>query len=92
MGPIAVAEHLALPNKHDLNATRHVDGTLLERLSISPLNINYHIDHHLFPSVPYYHLPQLHKRLMEERVYREHAHCTPTYTGLKGGVLAEVIR
>ena len=24
------------------------------------LNMNYHIEHHMFPMVPYYHLPALH--------------------------------
>ncbi len=47
-----VAEHLLLEGEHELNSTRHVEGTLLERLSIAPLNINYHIAHHLFPTVP----------------------------------------
>ena len=27
------------------------------------LNMNYHLEHHLFPSVPYHHLPQLHAEI-----------------------------
>ena len=27
------------------------------------LNMNYHLEHHLFPSVPYYNLPQLHEEI-----------------------------
>jgi fatty acid desaturase/nitrite reductase/ring-hydroxylating ferredoxin subunit len=27
------------------------------------LNMNYHLEHHLFPAVPYYNLPQLHQEL-----------------------------
>ena len=30
----------------------------LERLFIAPLNMNYHAAHHLWPSIPYYNLPQ----------------------------------
>lgn len=29
------------------------------------LNMNYHVEHHLFPAVPYYNLPQLHEELKE---------------------------
>ena len=30
----------------------------LERLFVAPLNMNYHAAHHLWPSIPYYNLPQ----------------------------------
>ena len=29
------------------------------------LNMNYHVEHHMFPSVPYYHLPALHEEIKE---------------------------
>lgn len=87
-----ITEHLALPNKSELDASRHTDGTLLERLSISPLNINYHIDHHLFPLVPYYNLPKLHALLLDNKYYREHAHINKTYLGIKDGLLGEIIK
>lgn len=87
-----IAEHLALPNRNELDASRHTDGTLLERLSISPLNINYHIDHHLFPLVPYYNLPILHDHLLKNEHYREHAHINKTYLGIKDGLLGEIIK
>jgi fatty acid desaturase len=29
----------------------------VERLFLSPMNMNYHIGHHLWPSIPYYNLP-----------------------------------
>lgn len=87
-----IAEHLALPNRNELDASRHTDGTLLERLSISPLNINYHIDHHLFPLVPYYNLPLLHELLLKNNYYCEHAHINKTYLGVKDGLLGEIIK
>ncbi len=86
-----VAAHLALPNEHERKASRHGSGTFLEPHSINPLNINYHIDHHLFASVPWFNLPKLHARLMKEPNYRAHAHFTPTYTGLRNGLLSEII-
>jgi fatty acid desaturase len=30
----------------------------LERLLVAPMNMNYHAVHHLYPSIPYYHLPE----------------------------------
>jgi len=35
----------------------------LERLFISPMAMHYHAEHHLFPSVPYYNLPALNRRM-----------------------------
>lgn len=35
----------------------------IERVLIGSLNVNYHHEHHLFPSVPYYNLPHLHTML-----------------------------
>jgi fatty acid desaturase len=29
-------------------------------------NLNYHLDHHLFPGVPWYNLPKLHDILQDE--------------------------
>jgi len=88
----SVAEHLMLENEHELNRTRHVDGTWFERATIAPLYINYHIAHHLFPLVPFYNLPKLHERLMEEEEFRMKAKLVSTYLGLRDGVLGEMIR
>jgi fatty acid desaturase len=30
----------------------------LERLFVAPMNMNYHAVHHLYPSIPYFHLPK----------------------------------
>ena len=51
--------------------TRHVLGTLMERIFIEPLNVNYHTAHHLFPAVPLSNLPQVHQRLLQHPAYRE---------------------
>ncbi|MBW8883670.1 MAG: fatty acid desaturase, partial [Planctomycetia bacterium] len=46
----------------DTIANRHRLITFLsnpiERIFVSPLNMNYHAAHHLWPSIPYYNLPQ----------------------------------
>lgn len=85
-----VAEHVGLPSSHELNTSRHVDATLLERWSISPLNVNHHLAHHLFPSVPQYHLPELHQLLLLDETFRQHAHCIKTYLGTEGGLMGEL--
>lgn len=87
----SIAEHLVLDNEHELNASRHVDGTLLERLSIAPLGINYHIAHHMFPAVPFYNLPKLHNRLLNDPTYRGKAAILPNYSSFRNGVLSEMI-
>ena len=47
--------------------------TFLEALFILPRNIGYHIEHHWYPSVPFYNLPAFHARLMEDGSYRANA-------------------
>jgi fatty acid desaturase len=71
--------------------TRHVQGTLLERIFIAPLNVNFHIAHHLFPAVPLYNLPQVHQRLLQNPAYREEAERYRDYLGSTDSVRAELI-
>jgi fatty acid desaturase len=33
-----------------------------------PHHVNYHLEHHLYPAVPHYHLPALHRALREKGV------------------------
>lgn len=44
----------------------------LARLVMFPHHVNYHIEHHLFPAVPHYHLPRLHAELRARGIL-EHA-------------------
>jgi fatty acid desaturase len=88
-----ICEHLAIPNRNELDASRHTDGTLFEHLTVAPFNINYHVDHHLFPGVPYYNLPKLHALLLKNPNYTGHAILNRTYFGSgRGGLLGEIIR
>lgn len=86
-----IAEHLGLPNETELDASRHTEGTWLERLTLCPFNINYHIDHHLFPQVPWYNLPALHEQLMCDPAYRGRAHINKSYIGGHRALLDEII-
>lgn len=47
-----------------------------EGFLLSPYNINYHIEHHFYPSVPFYNLPALHKILLQDPNYQKSAHIT----------------
>lgn len=60
-----IAEHSAVRSTHpDLAETRTTIPRWWEAVLILPRNIGYHIEHHWYPSVPYYNLPQLHAHLM----------------------------
>ncbi|SNT25569.1 Fatty acid desaturase [Noviherbaspirillum humi] len=60
----AIAEHGAPAGyASPLTAARtNLPGPLL-RLLLFPHHVNYHVEHHLFPAVPHYHLPRLHREL-----------------------------
>lgn len=76
----SVAEHYGeLAYDHLLTSTRSVKATRLEQFFIAPHKVGYHLEHHLYPGVPFYHLPQLHQLLMQEEAYRGKAHITPGY-------------
>lgn len=65
----AIFEHGAV---HDLsspltaarsNVTSGSARAWIARLVLFPHHVNYHLEHHLYPAVPHYHLPQLHRLL-----------------------------
>lgn len=76
----SIAEHFGSVDYGDpLRETRTVVPNLFERLTICPYGINWHIEHHLFPSVPFYNLPELHETLMRNPTYRSRALVTHGY-------------
>ncbi len=81
----SIAEHHAIEigaPKTAYPRTRTTQATLIERIFLAPKNVNFHIEHHFFPSVPFYRLPELHAILMTKPGYREGAHVTRTYWGV----------
>ena len=73
----SVAEHFGeLGYDHALTSTRTIKVNPVERFLLAPHNVSYHLEHHLYPGVPFYHLPQLHQLLMKSEVYQEKAHIT----------------
>lgn len=61
------AEHMMTVPGHPLTQSRTITSNRL--LSFLNINLNYHLEHHLFPAMPWYNLPRLHALLQDE--YRE---------------------
>lgn len=60
----SIAEHACTEKTEDfLRNTRSTRAGLLARLTVAPMSVNYHIEHHLMASAPFYRLPELHKLL-----------------------------
>jgi fatty acid desaturase len=84
----AIAEHGATTDfSSPLTAARtNVAPAWLEWL-IFPHHVNYHIEHHLYASVPHYHLPALHRE-MRSRGVLEGAEAVP-FRATLGKIFAE---
>ena len=65
----SIAEHFGLAWSHELNSTRNVELNFFESFFIVPHSANYHLAHHLYPSVPFYNLKKLQTVLMQSEVY-----------------------
>ncbi len=48
------------------NRTSGSIGNGFARLVLFPHHVNYHVEHHLYPAVPHYHLPALHRLLVDK--------------------------
>ncbi|MEO0897569.1 MAG: fatty acid desaturase family protein [Bacteroidota bacterium] len=84
----SVAEHFGeLAYDHDLSNTRTIITNPLEKFFFAPHNVSYHLEHHLYPGVPYYHLEDLHDLLMEKESYSDKAHITQ---GFVSGLMNEL--
>jgi fatty acid desaturase len=71
-------EHFML-NQQNTLGTRTMALGMLESLVFSPGNLGYHTEHHLFPQVPSFQLPRLHKKLMITPNYSTSAEIQTSY-------------
>ncbi len=63
----SIAEHnMPIDPRNDLQNTRTTLASWWERLLLAPNHVNYHLEHHLLMTVPFYNLPRMH-RLLRER-------------------------
>ncbi|MDY7576226.1 fatty acid desaturase family protein [Actimicrobium sp. CCI2.3] len=77
-----LGEHFGLPAA-GFDSSRTMQVGPLERLLIAQNGVNFHADHHLFPSVPFFRLGRLHRALMTDPASRGRAVITRGYlTGL----------
>jgi len=70
-----MGEHGNVPDLLDEDARLHARTTRagwVARALVAPNFVNYHCEHHFFPSVPGYNLPRLHALLCERGFYDEH--------------------
>jgi fatty acid desaturase len=69
-----ICEHSAVESDEEEYAiTRTTIPTRLESILILPRNVGYHIEHHWYPSVPWYRLPELHQQLMARESFHTNA-------------------
>jgi fatty acid desaturase len=62
----SLAEHACTARTTDIfQNTRSSRAGWLARSTVAPLRVNYHIEHHLLMSVPYFRLPALHQMLRD---------------------------
>jgi fatty acid desaturase len=82
----AAEHHGNLPYDHLYTNSRTTIPRAWESFLILPHNVGYHLEHHLYPHVPFYRLPTLHRRLMQRPHFAERAHLTK---GVCAGLLKE---
>jgi fatty acid desaturase len=77
-----MSEHNGLKFENELNTSRTTlwSNPVLGYF-VTPFYVNYHLEHHLFPQVPYFHLKKLQRELMKQDVYREKAAISRSYLG-----------
>jgi len=67
-------EHYGLERQHDFNMSRNYTCRWFEKFLFAPHNVHYHLDHHLFMSVPFYQLPKLNQILKKHPEFNSLAH------------------
>ena len=86
----SIAEHSAIEGRANAYAqTRSTRASVLEHVFVAPKNVNYHIEHHFYPSVPFYRLPELHRVLMSKAEFKDSVHVTRSYFGVLRECLGE---
>jgi len=68
----AIAEHAVTETTADpFRNTRTTIAGPLARLTVAPHHVNFHLEHHLLPTVPHYRLTALHRLLVERGAYED---------------------
>ena len=67
----SITEHSGLEGDDDFSFTRTTLVPWYLRYFLAPLNVNYHIEHHLFTFCPWYNLPKAHRMLVKKGFIKE---------------------
>lgn len=72
----SMAEHAGMPTSNSaLTNTRSTKAGYIARALVAPIHVNFHKEHHLMATVPYFKLPKMHQMLLE----RGHVPEPPNY-------------
>ena len=72
----SMAEHAGMQTSNSaLHNTRTTKAGWIARAFVAPIHVNYHMEHHLMATVPYFKLPTLHQQLKQKGL----APTAPTY-------------
>lgn len=72
----SMAEHAGMPTSNSaLTNTRTTKAGYIARALVAPIHVNYHKEHHLMATVPYFKLPRMHQMLKDRGYVSE----PPTY-------------
>jgi fatty acid desaturase len=66
-----LSEHPPIERATAYGVICHYQLGLLERFLLAPKHCYYHIEHHSFPSVPFFNLPRLHHELLSNSAYSQ---------------------
>jgi fatty acid desaturase len=80
----SIAEHAVAETSDDpLRHTRTTEAGVLARLTVAPHHVNYHLEHHLLPTVPHYRLKKLHTLLWERGAGAQATHASGYFEVLR---------
>jgi fatty acid desaturase len=73
----AMSEHIhheatGQTKMHKLHETPTINASFLERFFIAPFNTNRHLEHHVYPTIPYYNLEKAHELVSKTQLYKDH--------------------
>lgn len=73
----AMSEHIHEQSRgqskiHKLQETPTINANWVERFFFAPFNTNRHLEHHLFPTIPYYNLELAHQIIKKSELYKVH--------------------
>lgn len=68
----SIAEHSMVDDKQNPNVnTRTTYANWIEKMLFAPLNVNYHLEHHMLMGVPCYNLPKMHELIKTNGFYQK---------------------